>query len=83
MGRHLHAAAHASGSSWPRPLSGFLSDRFGARWFATGGMMLTAVSFVLLEALPVDFNYRAFAAVLLLSTASAWACSPRRTGPRS
>ena len=26
------------------PASGFLSDRFGARWFSTGGMVLTAVS---------------------------------------
>jgi MFS family permease len=31
------------------PLSGFLSDRYGARPFATGGMVLAAVSFVLLE----------------------------------
>ena len=44
-----------------------LSDRFGARWFASGGMVLTAVSFVLLEALPIDFDYWAFAAVLLIS----------------
>ena len=49
------------------PASGYLSDRFGARWFSTGGMVLTAVSFVLLEALPIDFNYWAFAAVLLVS----------------
>ncbi len=49
------------------PASGFLSDRFGARWFSTGGMVLTAATFVLLEALPIDFNYWAFAAVLLLS----------------
>ena len=49
------------------PASGYLSDRFGARWFSAGGMVLTAVSFVLLEALPIDFDYWAFAAVLLLS----------------
>ncbi len=49
------------------PTSGYLSDRFGARWFAGGGMVLTAVSFVLLEALPIDFDYWAFAAVLLLA----------------
>jgi MFS family permease len=49
------------------PASGFLSDRFGARWFSTGGMVLTAVSFILLEALPIDFNYWAFAVVLLVS----------------
>ena len=49
------------------PASGYLSDRFGARWFSAGGMVLTAVSFVLLEALPIDFDYWAFAAVLLVS----------------
>jgi len=49
------------------PLSGVLSDRWGTRWFTTGGMALTAVSFVLLEALPVDFGYWSFAAVLLLN----------------
>ena len=64
------------------PASGYLSDRFGARWFSTGGMVLTAVSFVLLEALPIDFDYWAFAACCW-SPASAWACSPRRTGRRS
>ena len=49
------------------PLSGVLSDRMGPRWFSTGGMLLTAVSFVLLELLPVDFSYPAFAALLLLN----------------
>jgi MFS family permease len=49
------------------PASGYLSDRFGARWFSTGGMVLTAASFVLLEALPINFDYWAFAAVLLVS----------------
>ncbi|HUY96629.1 MAG TPA: MFS transporter [Verrucomicrobiae bacterium] len=48
------------------PVSGFLSDRFGARSFATGGMLLTVVAFVLLIALPSNFGYPAFAAVLLL-----------------
>jgi MFS family permease len=49
------------------PLSGVLSDRMGTRWFSTGGMLLTAASFVLLELLPVDFDYRAFAALLLVN----------------
>ncbi len=39
------------------PTSGFLSDRFGARGFATGGMIATAFCFFLLELLPVDFNF--------------------------
>src|SRR5689334_16206527 len=49
------------------PLSGVLSDRLGTRWFSTGGMLLTAASFVLLELLPVDFSYPVFAALLLLN----------------
>jgi MFS family permease len=49
------------------PTSGLLSDRFGARAFATGGMLLSAVSFGLLMALPTDFPYPAFAGILLLT----------------
>ena len=49
------------------PTSGLLSDRFGARAFATGGMLLSAASFGLLMALPTDFPYPAFAAILLLN----------------
>jgi MFS family permease len=49
------------------PASGYLSDRFGARPFATTGMIAAAVSFALLAALPVDFAYPAFAALLLLN----------------
>ena len=49
------------------PLSGLLSDRFGARWFATGGMVVSALSFLGLEALPIDFPYPAFAAILLIN----------------
>jgi MFS family permease len=48
------------------PVSGLLTDRFGARPFATGGMLLAALSFGLLEALPVDFSYVVFALLLLL-----------------
>ena len=46
------------------PTSGYLSDRFGARPFATGGMIGVAISFVLLWLLPTDFSYPEFAAVL-------------------
>ncbi|HTZ85817.1 MAG TPA: MFS transporter [Solirubrobacteraceae bacterium] len=46
------------------PTSGYLSDRFGARWFATGGMLGTALCFVLLLLLPIDFDYWVFAAIL-------------------
>ncbi len=46
------------------PSSGFLSDRFGARPFATGGMIGAALSFLALSLLPTDFPYPLFALVL-------------------
>jgi MFS family permease len=49
------------------PLSGALSDRFGARWFASGGMLLFAVSFLGLLVLPVNFPYLAFALLIALN----------------
>ncbi|WP_370376951.1 MFS transporter [Catenulispora sp. GAS73] len=49
------------------PLSGYLSDRFGARLFSTSGLILVAAAFIGLLLLPVDFPYPAFAALLLLS----------------
>src|ERR1700691_299737 len=49
------------------PLSGALSDRFGARWFASGGMLLFAMSFVGLLVLPVNFPYLAFALLIALN----------------
>ena len=63
------------------PLSGYLSDRFGARPFATGGMLLAAVSFGLLEILPVDFSYWQFAGILLLNgIGMGLFASPNRAG---
>jgi EmrB/QacA subfamily drug resistance transporter len=49
------------------PVSGWLSDRYGARPFATGGMIVAAVSFGLLMALPVNFAYSAFLILLLVN----------------
>jgi MFS family permease len=48
------------------PVSGYLSDRFGARWFASGGMLAAAVSFLLLALLPTNFPFVQFALVLAL-----------------
>jgi len=63
------------------PLSGFLSDRFGSRLFATGGMLAAATTFILLESLPIDFDYRAFAAILLLNGLAMGAfAAPNRAG---
>jgi MFS family permease len=52
------------------PISGTLSDRYGARPFATVGMLLGALSFLLLMALPADFAYWTFALVLFLNGAA-------------
>ncbi|MCW2521938.1 MAG: transporter, partial [Frankiales bacterium] len=46
------------------PASGALSDRFGARAFATGGLLLTASTFLGLILIPADFNYIVFAGLL-------------------
>jgi MFS family permease len=63
------------------PISGYLSDRFGARPFATGGMVIAALSFVLLEILPVNFNYMEFALILFLNGAGMGLfASPNRAG---
>jgi MFS family permease len=63
------------------PLSGWLSDRYGARPFATGGILVSALAFGLLTLLPVDFAYGEFAAILLLLGLSMGAfASPNRAG---
>jgi len=63
------------------PVSGWLSDRFGARPFATGGMLIAALSFGLLEVLPVNFQYWQFAGVLLLNgIGMGLFASPNRAG---
>jgi MFS family permease len=49
------------------PLSGYLSDRYGARPFATAGMVLFAVSFIGLLLIPVDFPYWQFALLCLIN----------------
>jgi len=63
------------------PLSGILSDRFGARPFATGGMIATGVCFAVMELLPVNFSYPAFGALLFCTgTSMAAFGSPNRAG---
>jgi MFS family permease len=52
------------------PTSGYLSDRLGARPFATGGMLGAALSFVLLSLLATNFPYPAFAAILFINGVS-------------
>ncbi|MBA9050004.1 MFS transporter [Streptomyces griseofuscus] len=49
------------------PLSGALSDKFGARLFAACGFLVMAVSFAGLLVLPSDFSYWVFAALIFLN----------------
>jgi len=63
------------------PASGLLSDRFGSRPFATGGMIAAAGSFLLLELLPINFSYAAFGSILLLNGLSMGTfAAPNRAG---
>lgn len=49
------------------PISGYLTDEFGARVFSTAGALVAAVSFLGLILLPVEFPYWALAGLLLLA----------------
>jgi MFS family permease len=49
------------------PISGSLSDRFGARAFATGGLLLVALGFLGLLLIPTVFNYWVFAVILFIT----------------
>ncbi len=50
------------------PVSGILSDRYGARPFATGGLVIAAITFILLCLLPVNFSYPTFGALLFFNS---------------
>ena len=67
VGGHLPAPAHAGLPGRSGPISGYLSDRFGSRGFATAGMLVFGASFVGLLLLPVDFSYWAFALLILIN----------------
>ncbi|WP_372481231.1 MFS transporter [Mycolicibacterium lacusdiani] len=49
------------------PIAGSLSDRYGARPFTVGGMLLMAASFIALLLIPVNFDYWVFAILVFLN----------------
>jgi MFS family permease len=49
------------------PVAGSLSDRFGARPFTVGGMLLMAATFIALVMIPVNFDYWVFAVLVFLN----------------
>jgi MFS family permease len=63
----IHMLPLVAGLLVAGPISGILSDRFGARPFSTAGALLAAAAFFLLARLPVNFPYPAFALLLALN----------------
>ena len=51
------------------PVSGWLSDKHGARAFASGGLIVSALAFGGLLVIPVDFSYPEFAGLIFLAGA--------------
>ncbi|BCU70330.1 MFS transporter [Stygiolobus caldivivus] len=48
------------------PISGYLSDKYGARVLATLGMVIVGIGFFLLTTLPYNFSYPEFALIIFL-----------------
>lgn len=48
------------------PISGMLSDKYGPRWIATLGMVISTVAFLILAVLPYDFSYVEFGAAIFM-----------------
>jgi MFS family permease len=48
------------------PIAGILSDRMGARGLATAGLAVSGSTFLLLQLLPMNFNYLWFALLIFL-----------------
>ncbi|HEY3907520.1 MAG TPA: MFS transporter [Streptosporangiaceae bacterium] len=51
------------------PLSGFLSDKYGAKYFASGGLLISALAFFGLLLVPTNFRYPVFAILIFASGA--------------
>ncbi len=51
------------------PLSGYLSDRYGAKYFASGGLLVSALAFFGLLLVPTNFSYPVFATLIFASGA--------------
>ena len=62
------------------PICGALSDKFGARWFSTIGMLIVTATFIALLLIPVNFNYGWFVAITFLNgIGSGMFSAPNRT----
>jgi len=63
------------------PVAGRFADHYGARPFATGGMIVAAATFLMLITLPVDFPYWSFGLLIFLNGfAMGLFAAPNQTG---
>jgi MFS family permease len=63
------------------PLAGILSDRYGSRIFATVGISISALVFIVFQVLPANFNYIWFAVLLaVFGLSSGLFASPNQAG---
>jgi MFS family permease len=65
----IYLLALTCGFVFSGPLSGWLSDKHGARAFASGGLLVSAAAFGGLLLIPTDFSYPEFAALIFVAGA--------------
>lgn len=80
----VHMVPFIAGLVSTGPVSGYLTDRVGARPFAMGGMAVAAACFVWMALLPYDFSYPEYAVMLfVMGAAQAAFISPNRAATMS
>ena len=65
----IYLLALTCGFVFSGPVSGWLSDRHGARAFASGGLVVSAAAFGGLLLIPTNFSYPEFAALIFVAGA--------------
>ena len=65
----IYLLALTCGFVFSGPVSGWLSDKHGARAFASGGLLVSAAAFGGLLLIPTDFHYPEFAALIFVAGA--------------
>jgi MFS family permease len=65
----IYLLALTCGFVFSGPVSGWLSDKHGARAFASGGLLVSAAAFAGLLFIPTDFAYPEFAALIFVAGA--------------
>ncbi len=56
------------------PISRHMSDKYGPRWIATGGMVIVTIAFLVLASIPYNFDYWLFA-IAIFAMGIGWVCS--------